>query len=74
MQEFQVPEDAGDPCSLQVETAGRFSASKDLPSLRDDHAGELNDRLDGVGSRLADGAADCLSEQENFDEMFSFVR
>lgn len=74
MDEFQVPEDVGDPCALQVETAGRFCASKDLPSLRDEHAGELNDRLDGVGSCLANGFADCLSEQDNFDEMFSFVR
>lgn len=74
MEEFQVPEDVGDPSSLQVETAGRFCASKDLPSLRDEGASELNDRLDGVGSRLANNGTDCLSEQDNFDEMFSFVR
>lgn len=74
MEEFQVPEDIGDPCALQIETAGRFCASKDLPSLRDEHAGELNDRLDGVGSCLANGVEDCLSQQDNFDEMFSFVR
>lgn len=74
MEEFQVPEDMGNPSALQVEAAGRFCASKDLPSLRDESAESLNDRLDGVDSRLAHGEVDALSEQDNFDDMFSLVR
>lgn len=74
MEEFQVPEDVGDPSALQVVTPGRFCASEDLPSLRDERAEQLNDLLDGVGSRLVDGDADALSVQGNFDDMFSLVR
>lgn len=74
MEEFQVPEDMGDPLALQVKTAGRFCASQNLPSLKDDSTERLNDIVDSVGSRLADGDADALSEQENFDDMFSLVR
>ncbi len=69
-----MPEDMGDPLALQVKTAGRFCASQNLPSLRDDSTERLNDIVDSVGSRLADGDADALSEQENFDDMFSLVR
>ena len=74
MEEFQVPEDMGDPLALQVETPGRFCASPHLPSLRDETTERLNDILDSVGSRLADGDAAALSEQGNFDDMFSLVR
>lgn len=72
-----MPEDICDPSALQVESAGRFCASKDLPSLRDDSTESLNDRLDVLNSRLADDGgvnAHALSEQENFDDMFSLVR
>lgn len=74
MEEFQVPEDMGDPRALQVQTAGRFCASQDLPSLKDDTSERLNDILDSVGSRLAHGEVDALSEQENFDDVYSLVR
>ena len=74
MEEFQVPEDMGDPRALQVQTAGRFCASQDLPSLKDETSERLNDILDSVGSRLAHGEVDALSEQENFDDVYSLVR
>lgn len=74
MEEFQVPEDMGDPRALQVQTAGRFCASQDLPSLKDETTERLNDILDSVGSRLAHGEVDALSEQDNFDDLYSLVR
>eukprot|EP00903_Cladosiphon_okamuranus_P005553 g5529.t1 len=74
MEEFQVPEDMGDPRALEVQTAGRFCASQDLPSLKDETTERLNDILDSVGSRLAHGEVDTLSEQENFDDVYSLVR
>lgn len=69
-----MPEDMGDPRALQVQTAGRFCASQDLPSLKDETTERLNDILDSVGSRLAHGEVDALSEQENFDDVYSLVR
>lgn len=69
-----MPEDMGDPRALQVQTAGRFCASQDLPSLKDETSERLNDILDSVGSRLAHGEVDALSEQENFDDVYSLVR
>lgn len=85
MEEFRVPEDFGDLSALQTPTQDRFCASPDLPDLRPlcDHGGvpQLNDRLDAVASRLGvdyghgdveDVAA--LAVQENFDDMFAFVR
>lgn len=69
-----MPEDMGDLCALQVQTAGRFCASQDLPSLKDESTERLNDILDSVGSRLAHGEVDALSEQENFDAVYSLVR
>lgn len=69
-----MPEDMGDPLALQVQTAGRFCASQELPSLKDENTERLNDILDSVGSRLANGEVDALSEQENFDDMYSLVR
>lgn len=74
MEEFSVPEDVGDVSALQVSVAGRFCASQDLPSLRDETSARLNDLLDGVGTRLESGGADSLSEQSNFDDMFSLIR
>lgn len=74
MKDFQVPEDVGDLSALQVQNATRFCASNDLPSLRDDTPAALNDRLDTVGSRLADGEAHALSQQTNFDDMFCLAR
>ena len=74
MEEFAVPEDIGDVSALQVAVTGRFCASEDLPSLREETCERLNDLLDGVGTRLKDGEADSLSEQGNFDDMFSLVR
>lgn len=75
MEEFQVPEDVGEPSALQVETAGRFCASQDLPSLKRESTERLNDIVDSVKSRLVDdGDVDALSEQENFDDMFTLVR
>lgn len=74
MEEFQVPEDISDPSALQVQTSGRFCASKDLPRTRDEGPEELNDRLDVVGSRLEHGEPDALSNQDNFDDIFCLVR
>lgn len=74
MEEFQVPEDMGDPLALQVQTAGRFCASQDLPSLKDESTERLDDILDSVGTRLAHGEVDALSGQENFDDVYSLVR
>ncbi|CAM9236529.1 unnamed protein product [Pylaiella littoralis] len=75
MEEFQVPEDVGELSALQVETAGRFCASQDLPSLRRETTEKLNDFVDSLKSRLVDdGDVDALSEQENFDDMFTLVR
>lgn len=69
-----MPEDLGNLSTLQVETAGRFCASPDLPSLADETADRLNDLLDSLRARLTEGDADALSEQENFDDLFSLVR
>ena len=74
MEEFKVPEDVGDVSALQVAVAGHFCATEDLPSLRDETSERLNDPLDGVGTRLEHDGADSLSEQSNFDDMFSIVR
>lgn len=75
MEEFQVPEDVAEPSALQVESAGRFCASQDLPSLKRETTTKLNDIVDSVKSRLVDdGDVDALSEQENFDDMFTLVR
>ncbi|CAM9483812.1 unnamed protein product [Scytosiphon promiscuus] len=74
MEEFRVPEDVMDPVALQVQTAGRFCASPDLPRLKNDTRERLNDICDVLGSRLADGDADALSQQDNFDDAFSLVR
>lgn len=74
MEEFQVPEDVGNLSALQVEKAGRFCASRDLPRSSDESTEVLNDRLDAVDSRLAHGEADALSEQAIFDDMFSLAR
>ena len=74
MEEFKVPEDVGDVSALQVAVAGHFCATEDLPSLRDETSERLNDLLDGVGTRLENDGADSLSEQSNFDDMFSIVR
>lgn len=74
MEEFRVPEDVVDPLALQAQTPGRFCASLDLPSVKNDTRERLNDILDNLGSRLADGDADALSQQENFDDMFSLIR
>ncbi|CBN77248.1 conserved unknown protein [Ectocarpus siliculosus] len=74
MEDFQMPEDLGNLSSLQVEKAGRFCASPDLPSLADETPDRLNDLLDSLRARLTEGDADALSEQENFDDLFSLVR
>lgn len=88
MDDFRVPEDFSNLSALQKPTPGRFCASADVPDLRplcdnkDTHS-DLNDRLDMLASALglADergGAGadnvDSLAEQENFDNMFAFVR
>lgn len=88
MEDFRVPEDFSNLSALQKKTNGRFCASADVPDLRplcentNTHS-DLNDRLDALASDLgvADepgfaGAdnVDSLAEQENFDNMFAFVR
>lgn len=69
-----MPEDLGNLSALQVETAGRFCASPGLPSLADETPDRLNDLLDSLCARLTEGDADALSQQENFDDLFSLVR
>lgn len=74
MVEFQVPEDLGDIKALQTQDCGRFCISQNIPILRDESAEQLNDRLDDLSSRLGGGEPAVLSEQDNFDDIFAFVR
>ena len=74
MEEFQVPEDISDISALQVQTAGRMCASRNLPRSRDESSEALNDRLDAVGSQLDHGEPGALADQGNFDDMFCLVR